>query len=85
MIEIDTVADDPDSGDGLIHVSLVEGAGYALSRDINDTTFSTLVLDPFIPPTLTITPAEPNVIEGRGCRIYHNLKHSIYRGIGCHY
>ena len=65
MFEIDTVADDPDSGDGLIHVSLVEGAGYALSREINDTTVSTLVLDPFIPPTLTITPAEPNVIEGR--------------------
>ena len=62
--EIDTVADDPDSGDGLIHVSLVEGAGYALSRDINETTVSTLVLDPFVPPTLTITPVGTSTLEG---------------------
>ena len=64
ILEIDTVVDNPDEDAGTITITLVEGTGYALPEDSIDLSVSTVVVDPYGIPELTIDHVETGIFAG---------------------
>ena len=64
ILAIDTVTDNQTGTEGLIKVSLVEGAGYALPKNVNEIEVDTVIFDPFEVPVISIAEPTNSIIAG---------------------